>query len=530
MATDAREGKTRVDQRAIAVITPFIAAREILLLRSQAWSEACFMLWRLGSVGIAAAVSACASGPDFRQPAPPSISRLTPQALSAIAATDGAQQKYVQGLDISGQWWTLFRSKALKNLVERAIRDNADLKAGQAALRVAMANAEAQRGGAFPLITGDYSGSRQKSPPANSAYTLHTAQVSISYAPDVFGLNRRQVESLEAQAEMQNFQLEATFLTLTSNLVLSAIKEAGLREQIEATKTIVRLQKETLGLLKEQLGAGQVTLADIASQEAALAQVKQTLPALEKQLLAERNLMIAMSGHFAGEGLPERFRFLDLRLPRDLPVSLPSDVVRQRPDVRAAEASLHTATAQVGVAIANRFPQFNLTANAGTTGAVLSKLASLSSPASAFWALAASASQVLFDGFSREQRQRAAEAGLDEAAAQYRSTVIGAFRNVADSLQAVEATARIMRAAKRGEAAAKKSVDVTRDQFRFGETSTLQLLNAQQSYLQALLAVAQARANRYANTVALFQALGGGWWNRSQWGTTRVSHASIMTN
>src|SRR5262249_14336948 len=215
-------------------------------------------------------------------------------------------------------------------------------KAGQAALTIAVANAGAQRGGSLPLVTGDYSGSRQKVAPSaiadrSSPYTLHTAQVNISYAPDVFGLNRRQVESLEAQVEMQNFRLEATFLTLTSNLVLSAINEASLREQIEATKTIVRLQKETLGLLKEQLGAGQVTLADIATQEAALAQVEQTLPSLEKQLLAERNLMVAMSGHFAGEGLPERFRFSDLRLPRDLPVSLPSEVVRQRPDVRAAE-------------------------------------------------------------------------------------------------------------------------------------------------------------------------------------------------
>jgi NodT family efflux transporter outer membrane factor (OMF) lipoprotein len=481
--------------------------------------------WCVCSVGIAAALSACAAGPDFRQPASPSTSRLTPQALGAIAAADGAQQKYVQGLDISGQWWTLFRSKALKNLVERAIRDNPDLKAGQAALAVAVANAGAQRGGLFPLVTGDYSGSRQKSPPANSAntdrnsaYTVHTAQVSISYAPDVFGLNRRQVESIEAQAETENFHLEATFLTLTSNLVLSAIKEASLREQIEATNTIIRLQKETLGLLKEQLGAGQVTLADVATQEAALAQVEQTLPSLEKRLFAERNLMVAMSGHFAGEGLPERFRLRDLHLPKDLPVSLPSQVVRQRPDVRAAEANLHAATAQVGVAIANRLPQFNLTANAGTTGAVLSKLASLSSPASAFWALAASGPQVLFDGFSRAQRQRAAEAGLDEAAAQYRSTVIGAFRNVADALQAIEADARVLRAAKQGEAAAKKSVEVARDQFRLVDTNTLQLFNAQQSYHQALLAVAEARANRYADTVALFQALGGGWWNRTQAG------------
>ncbi len=231
-------------------------------------------------------------------------------------------------------------------------------------------------------------------------------------------------------------------------------------------------------------------------------------------MLAERNLMIAMSGHLAGEGLPERFSFSDLRLPRDLPVSLPSDVVRQRPDVRASEANLHAATAQVGVAIADRLPQFNITASAGATGSVLANLTSLTSPASAFWAIAGSASQVLFDGFSRAQRQRAAEAGLDEAAAQYRSTVISAFRNVADALQAVAADARVMRAAKRGEEAAKKNVELTRDQLRLGEASTLQLLNAQQTYLQALLSVAQAKANRYADTVALFQALGGGWWNR----------------
>ncbi len=197
------------------------------------------------------------------------------------------QQKYVRSLDIPGQWWTLFRSKPLKALVERAVRDNPDLKAGQASLNIALANAGAQRGGFFPLITGDYSGSRQKSPASSSAnsngksiYTVQTAQLNISYIPDVFGLNRRQVESLEAQAEAQNFQLEATFLALTSNIVLSAIQEATLREQIAATNTIIRLQKETLSMLNEQLGAGQVTLADIATQEAALAQVEQTLPPL----------------------------------------------------------------------------------------------------------------------------------------------------------------------------------------------------------------------------------------------------------
>ncbi len=268
-----------------------------------------------------------------------------------------------------------------------------------------------------------------------------------------------------------------------------------------------------LALLEKQLDANELSRVDVATQEAALAQFEQQLQALYKQLRANRDLMIALTGHFAGEGLPEKFDFACLHLPYDLPLSLPSSIVQNRPDLRAAEANMHAATAEIGVAIANRLPQFNLTANAGASASAISKLASLSSPL-LFWSIAGSAAVTLFDGMTSEQKQRAAEAGLDRAAALYLSAVIGAFQNIADVLQAIEFDRRSYIAAIRGEKAALMNFDMTRRLLAEGQTSMLQVLTAQQLYAQAASAKAQAKAARLTDTVLLFQALGGGWRNQ----------------
>jgi NodT family efflux transporter outer membrane factor (OMF) lipoprotein len=338
--------------------------------------------------------------------------------------------------------------------------------------------------------------------------------LTVSYVPDVFGLNRRQVESLEAQAESQRLQLEATYLTLTSNIALGAVQEASVRGQIAATQKIIRIERQLLTLVRQQFDAGLISEVDVAAQEAALAQVEQALPPLLKQLAVQRDLLTALSGRFAAEALPERFDFSNLHLPTDLPVSLSSLVVEQRPDIRAAQANLHAAAALVGVAVANRLPLINLTGNIGRQGSQFHDLFS-PAPQFLFWTIAGSVTQTIFDGFTLEQRQRAAEAGWDQAAAQYCSTVVTAFQNVADALQMVELDGRALRAAVRGERAAEKSLSLTRDLLEHGQVSVLQLLNAQQVYYTALLAVVQAKANRYADTIALFQAVGGGWWNRS---------------
>lgn len=471
---------------------------------------------------LSAGQTGCAVGPDFKVPVAPDVP-LTPRALKSSGTVDRESQRFVKEQDIPGQWWTLFRSRGLTNLMDTALQRNFDVKAAQAALRAADANLQAQRGAFFPTIAGNYTPTRQKvatgdlGSPTNSGspyYTLHTAQLTVSYVPDVFGGIRRQAETLEAQAEAARYQLEATYLTLTSNIALSAIQEASIRGQIDATRKIIKIQKELLGILKQQLDAGQVSEIDVAAQEAALAQAEQTLPPLQKQLVIQRDLQAALAGQFAGLYTPETFDFASLHLPRDLPATVSSRVLEQRPDIRAAEANLHAAAAQVGVAIANRLPQFNVSGNVGRMASEFSNLFN-PAPQFLFWQIAASVTQPIFDGFTLEQRQRAAEAGWEQAAAQYASAVVTALQNVADALQMVELDALALKAALAAERAAEKSLRLTREQLDLGQVSAQQLLNAQQVYFTALLNVVQARTNRYADTVALFQALGGGWWNRS---------------
>ena len=263
----------------------------------------------------------------------------------------------MQDMDIPGQWWTLFHSKPLNDLIEQALKANPDLEAAQAALRGAWENVYAQQGAFFPSVEANYNPTRQKtagvltSPLANSNYTysLHTAQVTVAYTPDVFGGTRRQVESLKAQADSQRFQLEAAYLTLTSNVVAAAIQEAALRGQIAATRRIIEIQSHSLELLRRQYALGQIANADVVAQEAALAQAQAMLPPLEKQLAQQRDLLARLVGRFPSETLPEEFELSSLQLPQELPVSLPSKLVEQRPDVRSAEEQLHAASAEIGV-------------------------------------------------------------------------------------------------------------------------------------------------------------------------------------
>ncbi|MGO4681948.1 efflux transporter outer membrane subunit [Hyphomicrobium sp. 2TAF46] len=469
-------------------------------------------------------ISGCAVGPNFQPPQLPPVSSVTSQALKAPGTAAGEHQAFTHGEDIPADWWTLYRSQPLNSLIVRALRDNSDLTAAQAALRAANATSNAQRGFFFPTIDANYSPTRQKvsssvlvpSTPTQTPYfTLQTAQLTVTYAPDVFGGNRRQVEALQAQADVQRFQLEATYLTLTSNIVLGAIQEASLREQIAATHKIIKIERDLLELVQRRYNAGQIGMLDLAAQKAALAQAEQTIPPLENALVRQRDALIALSGHFSGEGLPERFEFSSLRLPTKLPVSLPSAIIQQRPDVRAAEANWHAATAHVGVAIANRLPQFNINGtNIGRQSASFVDFF-VCGPTCTFWTIAGSATERIFDGFTLEQQQRAAEAGLDQAAAQYRSTAIGAFQNVADALQVLEGDAKALRAAEAAATAAELSLTLTKRQLELGQVSVLEVLTVQNTYQQAIISKILAKANRYADTAALFQASGGGWWNRS---------------
>ena len=403
--------------------------------------------------------------------------------------------------------------------MQKALDASPTLIAAQAALRQAVELVYAQQGAFSPTAVASFSPSYTKasgalSPPLSTSqltYGLFTLQGALSYTPDVFGGIRRQVESLRGLADAQLFQLQATYLTLTSSVAMAAIQEAFLRAQIAATEEIIDISTRSLELVQRQFALGAVARLDVAAQEAALAQVRQTLPPLQKQLEQTRNLLAALTGRFPSDDIEERFEFGTLHLPQDLPVGFPSTLVEHRPDVRAADAQLHAASAQIGVALANRFPQFTITAGAGGTSTALAQMFANGNP---FWSVVGSLTHTLFDGGTLLHRQRAAEAAFEQAAAQYRSTVISAFQSVADSMHALQADAETLKAAVAAEQATKVTLDLTLTAQQLGAVNYLAVLSAQQAYRQALLTRVQAQAARLSDTVTLFQALGGGTWNR----------------
>lgn len=477
----------------------------------------------VGFAVLAVWLAGCAVGPDFAPPPAPDVDGYTPEPLGttvAGAATPGVgAQRFVHDLDLPGQWWTLFHSKALNSLIDKALAANPDLQAAQAALVVARENVYVQVGALMPAVDANFTGSRQKfeiSQPSDVGagspiYNLFTGQLNISYAPDVFGGTRRSIESLQAQEDSQRFALEATYLTLISNLAGAAVQEASLRGQIAATESIIKIEQDVLSVMQKQYKLGSIAEGDVVAQQAALAQVEQTLPPLQKQLLQQRDLLAALIGGFPNQHLPEKFVLAGLRLPRDLPVSLPSKLVEQRPDIRAAEANLQSASAQIGVAVANRLPNIALSGAIGSTALSVDQLFT---PGFGFWTATGSVTQPLFHGGALLHKELAAEAAYDQAAAQYKSTVHVAFQNVADSLRAIQTDAVALQKAVASEAASAHSLDITRKRLALGDITYLGVLNAQQTYQQAVIALVQAKAARYADTVALFQALGGGWWNR----------------
>jgi NodT family efflux transporter outer membrane factor (OMF) lipoprotein len=466
----------------------------------------------------------CEVGPDFLRPDSPKIDRYTadplPQQTASASVPGGDAQRFVAGRDIPADWWKVFHSAALNALIKEALKANPDLAAAEAALRQAREMRLAGEGAFFPLVQGGFSASRNKtggqlSPAtANGAlyYNQFTPQLSVSYVPDVFGATRRTVEGLRAQEEAQRFQLEAADLSLTSGLVAAVIGEASLRDQIGATEEIIQAQRESVDILHRQLGLGQAAGADVAAQEAALAQAEATLPPLQKQLAQQQDLIAVLLGRLPANQPRVTFDLASLQLPQELPVSLPSRLVEQRPDIRAAEENLHAASAATGVAIANMLPQVNLT---GVTGTTALTIGSLFGPGTAFWSIAGNLTQPIFDGGALLHKKRAADAALDEAAAQYRATVLTAFQNVADTLEAIKSDANALAAATRAENAAKDSLAIAKRQLAVGAVTYLALLNAEQTYQQALINRVQAQALRFADTAALYQALGGGWWNRS---------------
>ena len=468
------------------------------------------------------ALAGCTLGPDFVRPEVAADAGYSTHNLTTTARADidagGAAQRLIAGMDIPGQWWTLFRSPELNALVEEALRANPDISAAQAALRQANEQVYVDQASLFPVLNGNLSKTRQKVSGTTSGtasspiLTLSSASLSVSYAPDVFGGTRRQIESSTAQAEYQRFQLEATYLTLSTNVVNTAVSLASLRDQIAATGQIIQLQSDQLDLLQAQRRLGAIADTDVLTQQTALAQTRATLAPLQKQLAQTRNQLMAYLGRFPNQDKGERFNLASLHLPQELPVSLPSAIVEKRPDVRSAQAQLQEASANIGVAVANQLPQFSIT---GSLGSTVASGSTLFSAGSGVWSLAGAIAQPLFDAGALEHRKRAAVAAYDQSAAQYRGTVLAAFQDVANVLRALEADAEALKQQVAAEQSAQASLALVQAQYRLGAVAYINLLTAQQTYQNTVLSRVQAQAVRYSDTAALFQALGGGWWNRS---------------
>ncbi len=472
------------------------------------------------ALAIALLAAGCAVGPDFKRPVAPPVTSYTAEPLAMHPAPDVDTQNFAEGMDIPAEWWSLFHSPALNRLVEQALKSNPTLTAAQASLRQAQENVYAAEGTLYPSVNAGLSATRQQSNGAQfgrpgtpgSLFTLYNASVSVSYGIDIFGIARRTLESLEAQAEYQRFQLEAAYLTLTSNVVTTAVQEASLRAQVAATREIVDVENQQLDMLQHQYSVGAVSLSSVLAQKTVIAQTRANLPILEKQLALIRNQLAALAGHFPSEDKGEPFELEMLKLPTDLPVSLPSKLVEQRPDIRAAEAQLHSASAQIGVATANMFPQFTIS---GGAGSVATAASGLLKSGSAVWNVGANLTQPLFRGGTLLHQRRAAVAAFDAAAAQYRSVVLSSFQNVANVLDALQSDTDILEAQTLAAQSASDSLDIARKQYQIGASSYLALLNAQQTYQQTRIGLVQAQATRYADTAALFQSLGGGWWKRN---------------
>ena len=467
----------------------------------------------------------CVVGPNFKPPEPPAVSAYTANPLEPPLATAGVPggegQRFISGADIPADWWTLFHSRALNDLVEQALARNADLKAAQAALLVAHENTLAQHGLFAPKISAGASITRERDPsgslapvPSNNAflYTLITPQLSVSYVPDVFGLNRRTAEAAAAQEEGSRYQMLAVDITLTSNVASAAIQQASFEDQIETTNELISINRQMLSLLKYQKSKGYVGGPEIAAQQAQLSQLEASLPPLIKQRDQQDHLLAVLTGRFPSQAPRQKFSLASLTLPSDLPLSLPSVLVERRPDILQAQSNMHAASAEVGVATANRLPNITLSANAGSTALAIGQVFG---PGTGFWNIGAALLAPIFDGGTLLHQQRGARAAYQQSAEQYRGTVLTAFENVADTLSALEHDAEAVKASAAAADAGKASLDLSRLRYKDGYDSYLAVLNAEQSYQQERLSLVQAETNRFADTVALFQVLGGGWWHQS---------------
>ena len=465
------------------------------------------------------ALGGCTVGPRYHAPAPPTVTTYSPgpqpTSTDILPGTTTTQQSFHSSSDIPAQWWTLFQSPQLDRMVREALEHSPTLAQALAKLKQAQEEANARTGAAkYPTVSGNVSiegeqvnlaafGVPLQNPPP---FALLNGSIAVSYALDLFGANRRLIESLNAQVTYQDWQLQGARLMLAGNVVSGAIRQAELHSQIEIMHRMLALQEQSLRITEERHRAGGLSEYDVRSQQTALAQMKASLPPLEQQLDLVNHQLAVLMGKSPSEATVEQLSLDGMHLPQDLPVSLPSSLVRQRPDICAAETLLHQASANVGVATANLYPQIVLSGSGGAIGTSLTS-------GGPVWNVGISLAQPIFSGGSLRAERRKAVAAYDEAGSLYEQTVLQAFREVADTLRAIEHDAQALN--DRSEAAqhAEGAYHIASQRYDAGGISQIALLDAQRQQLQTALDRVNFQAARYSDSATLFQALGGGWWN-----------------
>jgi NodT family efflux transporter outer membrane factor (OMF) lipoprotein len=381
------------------------------------------------------------------------------------------------------------------------------LAAARATLAAARENVLAARGGYWPQVDASASAERFRRTP-----NLYTVGATASYAPDVFGATARSVEEQEALAEQQRYELAAAYLSLTGNVVTEAITIASLRGQLEASEEVVADDTRNLELVRFKYEAGKAPLTDVLTAETQLALDRTALPGLRQQLAAARDALSVLTGRAPAAWTPPDFDLKDFTLPQELPLSLPSELARQRPDILAAEALLHADSAAVGIATARLYPNITLSATGGQQSLDSS---SLFHGVNTFWTLAASLAQPIFHGGTLRAQRRAAIELYQASLATYEQTVLQGLQQVADVLQALAHDAELLDAQRQLLESASHALTLQRESYAAGKSDLLQLIVAERAYQQARLGMVTAQARRLQDTAQLFVALGGGWWDAS---------------
>jgi NodT family efflux transporter outer membrane factor (OMF) lipoprotein len=466
------------------------------------------------------AQSGCVVGPDFSRPETPSVSQYIPAgAMKGLAPGNGEpSQRLVEAGTIPAEWWRIFRSASLDKVVRDAIAGSPTLDAAKATLAQARQAVVQARGAYYPQVDFGASASRQRGPAFAMGllqgkelptYSILSLGPTVSYSPDAFGLTARQVEKQEALAENQAYQLAAADLILTGNAVTQAIAIAEARQQIQVVNGILADDAKNLGLVRAQFTLGKITRSDVLTAETQLSNDRALLPPLEQRMAVAQDALAVLTGRSPAEWTPPAFDLNEFSLPPSLPVSLPSTLVRQRPDILAAEAQLHAASAAVGVATAQMYPSFPLSASVDTAGLSMFQLFQGSS---LVWTLAGGLSAPVFHGGALEAQKQEAIEGFRASLALYRQTVLQAFGQVADTMRALGHDAQLAEAERQAVDQANQSLDLQRLRYQSGKVDVLRLNDASRAVKQARLGYVAARALRLLDSAQLLVAMGGGWW------------------